>query len=121
MDSPARTRCGYCLATGELLVTTPSTDRPMSDKPLEHAIVLFDGVCNLCNASVRFIIARDPHAYFQFASLDSEVARDRLSGFPVDRPWPDSILLLEGGRVHTRSTAALRIARQLRFPWPLFY
>jgi predicted DCC family thiol-disulfide oxidoreductase YuxK len=82
-------------------------------------VVLFDGVCNFCNGSVRFIIERDPHARFQFAPLQSPAA-DRLIGAHVDRAsLPDSIVLLDDGRVHVRSSAALRIARQLRFPWPL--
>jgi predicted DCC family thiol-disulfide oxidoreductase YuxK len=82
-------------------------------------VVLFDGVCNFCNGSVRFIIERDPHARFQFAPLQSAAA-DRLIGAHVDRAsLPDSIVLLDDGRVHVRSSAALRIARQLRFPWPL--
>ena len=81
--------------------------------------MLFDGVCNLCNGTIRFIIERDPHARFQFATLQSPAA-DRLIGAHVDRAsLPDSIVLLEEGRIHVRSAAALRIARQLRFPWPL--
>jgi predicted DCC family thiol-disulfide oxidoreductase YuxK len=81
--------------------------------------VLFDGVCNLCNGTIRFIIERDPHARFQFAPLQSPAA-DRLIGAHVDRAsLPDSVVLLDDGRIHVRSAAALRIARQLRFPWPL--
>jgi predicted DCC family thiol-disulfide oxidoreductase YuxK len=82
-------------------------------------VVLFDGVCNLCNGTIRFIIERDPHARFQFATLQSPAA-DRLIGAHVDRgSLPDSVVLLDDGRLHVRSAAALRIARQLRFPWPL--
>jgi predicted DCC family thiol-disulfide oxidoreductase YuxK len=82
----------------------------------EH-IVLFDGVCNLCNAAVRFILARDPQGRFRFASLQSDVARRLLKG---DGP-PETIVLIEAGKIYAKSTAALRIARGLRFPWPLFY
>ncbi|MGE5836828.1 MAG: thiol-disulfide oxidoreductase DCC family protein [Acidobacteriota bacterium] len=83
------------------------------------AVVLFDGVCNLCNGSVRFIIERDPRARFQFAPLQSPVA-DRLIGAHVDRAsLPDSVVLVDDGRLYVRSSAALRIARGLRFPWPL--
>jgi predicted DCC family thiol-disulfide oxidoreductase YuxK len=77
--------------------------------------VLFDGVCNLCNGIVRFIVAHDPHARFRFASLQSDAAR-RLLG---DCGPVESIVLLESGKAYTKSTAALRIARGLRFPWPL--
>lgn len=83
------------------------------------AVVLFDGVCNLCNGSVRFIIERDPRGRFQFAPLQSPVA-DRLIGARVDRAsLPDSIVLVDDAGLYVRSSAALRIARGLRFPWPL--
>ena len=83
-------------------------------------IVFFDGVCNLCNAAVRFIIQRDPKAYFRFASLQSEIAAKKL---PPDfrEKAGDSIVLLEDGKFFWSSTAALRIARRLRAPWPLLY
>ena len=82
-----------------------------------NPVVLFDGVCNLCNASVRFILARDPGGRFRFASLQSQAAR-RLLG---DRFTGESIVLLEAGKIYTKSRAALRIARGLRFPWPMLY
>lgn len=95
------------------------------------AVVLFDGVCNLCNGFVRFVIARDLAGRFQFAALQSGAARRLLAGShtrsaPPDSPLPDSaladsIVLVEGGRVFVRSAAALRIARSLRFPWPMMY
>ncbi len=85
----------------------------------DHAALLFDGVCNFCNRSVQFIIARDPEARFQFAALGSDAAHRLLSQSGVNGPLPDSIVLIEGTRVFTRSSAALRIARGLRFPWPL--
>lgn len=83
------------------------------------SVVLFDGVCNLCNAAVRFIIRRDPGGRLRFAALQSEAAAVLLAA--QAEPLPDSIVLVEGGRVFTRSAAALRIARRLRFPWPLLY
>jgi predicted DCC family thiol-disulfide oxidoreductase YuxK len=162
---------------------------PRSDRP----VVLFDGVCNLCNGVVRFIVARDPAARFRFAPLQWAVggaagvateAKAGASGVPSGRPSgatleatagaeagagagappgaaagaagvateakagasgapsgrpsgatgeaaagaaqaaseaADSIVLVEAGKRYTRSTAALRIARGLRFPWPLLY
>ena len=89
----------------------------------EPALILFDGVCNLCNGAVLFVIDRDPHARFRFAPLQSAEARRRLAAHgPEAERMADalsSILLLEDGRLHTRSTAALRIARRLTWPWPL--
>jgi len=81
------------------------------------AIVLFDGVCNLCNGAVQFILARDPGARFQFAALQSETAR-RLLGSNASI---ESMALVEAGQVFRKSAAALRIARKLSFPWPLLY
>ena len=89
------------------------------DKP--HAVVLFDGVCNLCNGFVQFVIPRDPDGYFRFAALNSETAARVLSTARQDGPLVDSIVLVEGGGVYVRSAAALRIARRLGFPWVLGY
>jgi predicted DCC family thiol-disulfide oxidoreductase YuxK len=83
-----------------------------------HPVVLFDGFCNLCNASVRFIIDRDPQGVFRFASLQSEVAEGLLREHP-EAASSDSIVLLEGSRCYTQSTAAVRIARRLSGGWPL--
>jgi len=83
----------------------------------DDRIVLFDGVCNLCNGAVKFILARDPRGRFRFASLQSNVARRLLHG---DASL-ESIVLIEAGTTYTKSAAALRIARGLRFPWPSLY
>ena len=83
------------------------------------SLVLFDGVCNLCNGVVRFIIPRDPHGRFRFAALQSAAARRVIEEHGAPDPLPDAIVLVEDGRLYTRSTAALRIARRLTFPWPL--
>jgi predicted DCC family thiol-disulfide oxidoreductase YuxK len=84
-----------------------------------RSIVLFDGICNLCSGSVAFVIARDPGGRFAFAALQTDAARTLLRQVSAPESLPDSIVLIEDGRVYTRSTAALRIARGLRFPWPL--
>ena len=86
-----------------------------------RSTILFDGVCNLCNGFVRFVIARDPAARFRFAALTSAPAAEVLRRAGVAGPLPDSIILVQDGRVYVRSDAALRIARGLRFPWPLLY
>jgi predicted DCC family thiol-disulfide oxidoreductase YuxK len=85
-------------------------------------IILFDGVCNLCQWAVRFIIERDPGAIFRFASLQSEVGQRLLAehGLTIS-PDPDSIVLIAGGRAYTHTDAALRIARRLSGPWPLLW
>jgi predicted DCC family thiol-disulfide oxidoreductase YuxK len=83
------------------------------------SLILFDGLCNLCSGSVQFVIERDPAGRFQFAPLQSVAAQLVLQEHGVADVLPDSIVLVEDGRVFTRSTAALRIARHLPFPWPL--
>lgn len=80
--------------------------------------MLFDGVCNLCTASVKFIIKRDPQGQFRFAALQSEAARGLVVG---EGERPDSIALVESGKVYWKSTAALRIARRLGALWPVLY
>ena len=83
------------------------------------AVILFDGVCNLCAGLVRFVIARDPKSHFQFAALTSDAAARALEAAGASDPLPDSLVVIDEGRLLTRSDAALRIARGLRFPWPL--
>jgi predicted DCC family thiol-disulfide oxidoreductase YuxK len=83
--------------------------------------VLFDGVCNLCNSSVQFIIKRDRKGIFRFASLQSEFGQGQLSRFSIDGSKMDSVILIKAGRVFMYSSAALEITRHLRGAWPLFY
>jgi len=84
-------------------------------------IVLFDGICNLCNNSVQFIIDRDPSAQFQFASLQSPQAQELLKKYHLENGYSESIVLIQGSHIYTASTAALRIARHLSKPWPMLY
>jgi predicted DCC family thiol-disulfide oxidoreductase YuxK len=85
----------------------------------QDATILFDGVCNLCNGFVQFVITRDPHARFRFAALSSTAAQALLRDAGVRLPIPDTMVLVQDGRVYFRSDAPLRIARGLTFPWPL--
>jgi predicted DCC family thiol-disulfide oxidoreductase YuxK len=84
-----------------------------------QAVLLFDGVCTLCNGVVQFVIQRDPAGRFQFATLQSDAARRLLQAAP--QPLPDTLVLVEDGRMFLRSTAVLRVARGLEFPWPLAF
>jgi predicted DCC family thiol-disulfide oxidoreductase YuxK len=85
----------------------------------EHPVILFDGVCNLCSGFVHFVIARDKQARFRFAAVQSGVGRQILAelGRPLD-DW-DSNVLLDHGAAYVKSTAFLRIVRQLSGAWPL--
>lgn len=85
-----------------------------------HPVVLFDGVCNFCNASVQWILRRDRAGKFRFASLQSKAARQELSRIGLVDFQADSVVLIHEGRHHLRTDAALRIAKLLGFPWSLF-
>ena len=89
----------------------------MSDERDPGPIVLFDGVCNLCQASVRFILAHDRDAVFRFAALDSDIGRDLAADGLLENRSADSVILVEGGAPYVRSEAILRIAARLGLPW----
>ncbi|MEZ4700339.1 MAG: DCC1-like thiol-disulfide oxidoreductase family protein [Rhodothermales bacterium] len=86
-----------------------------------NALVLFDGVCNLCNGSINFVIDRDEAGYFKFAALQSDAAAPALARCGRESGTLDSIVLVENGRCYSRSTAALRIARRMPALWPMLY
>ena len=87
---------------------------------IDQSIILFDGVCNLCNGAVQFIIKRDPEGYFKFASLQSGKAADILLRFNLDPTGMESIILVEKGRIYHKSNAVLLISKKLSGLWPLF-
>jgi predicted DCC family thiol-disulfide oxidoreductase YuxK len=82
-------------------------------------IILFDGTCAFCERAVIFIAKRDPSGYFRFGASQSPAAAALLQPFGLTRDTARSIILIEGGRAYLRSTASLRIAARLRFPWSL--
>ncbi len=83
-------------------------------------IILFDGVCNFCDASVQFIIKRDPAAHFLFTSLQSEKGLELTKKYAISEDV-DSLVLIENGKAFTKSSAALRIAKKLDGLWHLFF
>lgn len=87
----------------------------------KQPVILFDGVCNLCNGAVNFIIDRDTHQQFRFASLQSEAGEQLLAQYDLPTAYLRSLVLVEDGGVYTKSTAALRIARRLDGLWSLSY
>jgi predicted DCC family thiol-disulfide oxidoreductase YuxK len=87
----------------------------------DKGIVLFDGVCNFCNAGVQFIIRKDNTDYFRFLALQSEKGKKIVEQFHLDPENIQTVILLENGKIYTRSTAAVRIARKLRGGWKLLY
>ena len=87
----------------------------------QKTIILFDGVCNLCNASIDFILKRDSKNRFLVGALQELPGKKLLSNFQVPTDYLDSLVLIEEGEIYYRSTAALRIARKLDGLWPIFY
>lgn len=96
------------------------------------AVVLFDGVCNFCDASVNFVIDHDSEGYFKFAPLQSEAGQrlaaeyglvsESVGSSPDSDLIPiDSVILIEDGQAYTHSSGALRIVRRLGIPWSLMY
>lgn len=84
-------------------------------------IILFDGVCNLCNQAVQFIIKRDKKAQFIFGSLQSDAGQELLLHFQLKNNNFNSIIFIENGIVLDKSTAILKIYKQLSGAWPLTY
>lgn len=84
-------------------------------------VIVFDGICNWCNAWVNFTIDHDPQAKFKFGTLQSEPAQQILKELRLPAEDFETFLLLEQGRVYTKSTAALKIVKQLSGFWPFFY
>ncbi|MBD8838864.1 MULTISPECIES: thiol-disulfide oxidoreductase DCC family protein [Paenibacillus] len=86
-----------------------------------HPIVLVDGVCHFCQGLTKWIIKRDPEGKYHFASLQSDIAKELLAKGNLSTDSMDTFVLIENGKYYTRSTAALRLAKGLKFPYPLLY
>ncbi|MBS1593752.1 MAG: thiol-disulfide oxidoreductase DCC family protein [Bacteroidetes bacterium] len=93
----------------------------ISDKLLPERLVLFDGVCNLCNASVQFVIRHDPDGRFRFAALQSDVGQEVQQRYGLSGTTFDSFIYLRAGLLYQRSTAALHLMRDLGGAWALLY
>jgi len=86
-----------------------------------HKIILFDGICNLCNTAVNLVINIDKKDLFRFAALQSDIGQTLISKYNIDRSNTDSIILIENKKAYIKSTAALRIAKNLPGAYPLLY
>lgn len=82
-----------------------------------NPVILFDGSCNLCNRTVRFIINHDPVGFFKFVSLQSSAGKKLIQEHGINMVGVDSFILVERDSYYTRSTAALRICRHLSGMW----
>jgi predicted DCC family thiol-disulfide oxidoreductase YuxK len=82
-------------------------------------VILFDGVCHLCSATVRFVIRRDPRARCRFLPIQSDRGRELYRAHGLDPEKPDTLLVLANGKALKRSDAAIAIGRELGFPWSI--
>lgn len=82
-------------------------------------IVLFDGVCNFCDSSVQYIIKRDPLSKFRFAAIESPIGNELKEQYDIKDS--SSIVLIQDGKQYTKSTAVLKIAKELKGPTKLLY
>jgi predicted DCC family thiol-disulfide oxidoreductase YuxK len=86
----------------------------MQNLPKDKKIILFDGVCNLCNASVQFVIQHDKKDIFRFVALQSDLGKKIIKHIGIDSKNIDSIVLYEPGvAYYYKSTAAIEIAKYL--------
>lgn len=82
-------------------------------------IIFFDGVCNLCNGAINFIIDHDKNSYFKFAPLQSEIAQELIPQSILENT--DSIILFDSDQIYSKSTAALKVAKKLDGMWKALY
>ena len=86
-----------------------------------ESVILFDGICNLCNSSVLFVIGHDKEAKFKFASLQSDTGKNLLKAYHLSDTNLTSVVLIKNGKAYTKSTAALLVAKDLSGMAKLLY
>ena len=84
-------------------------------------VIMFDGVCNLCNGFVQFAIRNDKKNKLLFSSLQSDFSQNTLKSFGLRSDYIDSLVFLKNEKIYTKSSAALRIAKELDGLWPFFF
>jgi predicted DCC family thiol-disulfide oxidoreductase YuxK len=82
---------------------------------MNHPVIFFDGVCNLCNGAVRTVIKLDSKRHFRFSSLQSEFAKRTLQPFHINTTNSNSIILLENNHIYQKSEALFRIIKKLKW------
>jgi len=88
---------------------------------VKSPVLLFDGVCNLCNGAVQWVLLRDRRGVFRFAALQSDTGQAMLRQFGFAAEDFDTVVLIDGDRVFTRSDAALEVVRRIGGFWPVLY
>jgi len=85
------------------------------------SVLLFDGICNLCNRSVKFVSKRDKKKIIYYASLQSDLGKQLLQQYGLTATMPDSLVWIEQGKAYIKSTAVLKLSRHLTAVWPIVY
>lgn len=91
----------------------------MSQK--KHAVIIFDGLCNLCNNKINFVIRNDKKDYFRFTPLQSEIGKKQLAKHHIHQHDFDTFFLIENNKIYSRSTAALLITKKMDNLWPMLF
>ena len=87
----------------------------------DDRLIIFDGVCNLCNGFVKFVIKHDPLSKFKFIAFQQIMDRNLASEYGLSEVAPETVILFTGGEKYFKSTAVLKIIRELKFPFRYFY
>lgn len=88
---------------------------------ISNPVILFDGICNLCNSAVRFVIRHDRKKQFRFASLQGEAGLQLMKQYHVQLPHTDSFILIYNQKVYIKSSAALMVLKMIGGPLALAY
>jgi predicted DCC family thiol-disulfide oxidoreductase YuxK len=91
--------------------------RVKSNGEITPAVLLFDGVCNLCNGSVQFILKHEKSEKLKFSAIQSEAGQKLLSQYNIDSEQTNSVILISDGVVYTESDAVAKVAEFLKFPY----
>jgi predicted DCC family thiol-disulfide oxidoreductase YuxK len=83
----------------------------------EKPVILFDGICNFCNAMVNFIIRQDKKNVFRFCALQSDSGKRLLEQYKINWKQTDSFVVIENGKAHQKSNAALKLYNRLPWYW----
>ncbi|MEE4258914.1 MAG: DCC1-like thiol-disulfide oxidoreductase family protein [Bacteroidales bacterium] len=95
--------------------------RPQNNVYDQKNIILFDGICNLCNRSVQFIIRNDPDARFKFATLQSARGQTLLQAHPLVNNSSATVVYFKEGKAYVKSTAVLQVFKTLGWPFKILY
>ena len=90
----------------------------MHDEEIQRQkIILFDGVCNLCNGSVIFVLKWEKQPMFKFASIQSEAGRELLKWCGLSPDYTEAVIFIDNEKIYLGSSATLKIGQELKFPW----